>query len=156
MWVKHLWPFSILYRIERKVDHMSSRAEQIKLALDALGGHLAGIKSGVDSIIANMQAVKAQHDADGRDSALLDAALSEANDLAKKFGGLEEALAANGSSVPAQPQFDPPPPAEEQAPAPAPAPAPAAMLDPNGNPPADSNPAPVPADPPADPNDPTT
>jgi hypothetical protein len=102
MWADRIWPFSAFNRIERKIDTMTSKAEQLKTALDAIGGHLTGIKSGVDAIQANLQAAVDGGNADP----MLDAALSEANDLAEKTAAMEAALAPH-ATIPQAPSPTP-------------------------------------------------
>lgn len=115
--VSRIWPFSVLYRIERKVDAMSSKAEQLKAALDAIASHFAGLKSGIESIQANLAAAQEA----SKEDPMIDAALTEATDLAAKFGALEEAIRPHAEI----PQTESPKPAPQD-PQPDPAPAPAA------------------------------
>lgn len=134
MWGRSFWPvLRSLYRIERKVDHMSAQSEKLKQVLDAIAGHVTGLKSGIDAMQANLAAaLKAAADNNQKSDPLLDAALSEATDLSDKLAAMEEALKPH-VEVP-QP-VNPNPPADPNAPAPATDPAPA----PTGDPAADPN-----------------
>lgn len=101
--VNRVWPFSVLHRIERKIDHMASQAEQLKAALDQIAGHYSGLKAGIESIQANLAAAQQA----AKDDPMVSAALQEANDLNAKFAGLEDALKPHVDI----PQTEPPAPA---------------------------------------------
>jgi len=116
MWVEKIWPFSVFHRIERKIDIMTTKGEQMKAVLDSLAGHFSGLKSGIESLQANLAAAIEA----GKDP-LLDAALAEANDLNEKAGAMEAAL----KPVVDIPQTaNPNPPVDPNAPAPVTDPAP--------------------------------
>lgn len=137
MWVQRIWPFSVLHRIERKVDHMSSQAEQLKAALDSIAGHVSGLKSGFESMQANLKAATDAAAANNQKSdPMLEAALSEANDLNAKLGAMEDALKPHVDV----PQTESPHPAETL-PADAPADTAAPTGAPAGDPPAGDPPA---------------
>jgi len=137
MWVQRIWPFSVLHRIERKVDHMSSQGEKLKAALDSIAGHVTGIKSGVESMQANLKAALDSAAANNQKTdPLLDAALSEANDLNEKLGALESALTPH-TDVPQAPSPAP----VESLPADAPVDTAAPTGAPAGDPPAGDPPA---------------
>src|SRR5205085_7336724 len=113
--VKRTWPFSYFMRLERKIDAMSSKAEQLKAALDSIAGHFSGLKSGIESIQANLAAAAQA----SKEDPMIDAALSEANDLATKFGALEEAIAPHAEIPTTESPAPAPSPPQEPAPAPA-------------------------------------
>lgn len=139
MWVlRNIWPFSVLHRIERKVDHMSATTEKLKAALDSIAGHITGVKSGIESLQANLKAALDAAAANNQQSdPLLDAALSEANDLNAKLAAMEDALAPH-TDVPQAPSPAPAETLPADAPAETPAPSGAPATDPSA-PPADPN-----------------
>jgi hypothetical protein len=114
MWADRIWPFSAIRRIEGKIDAMTSKAEQIKDALDLIAGHVASIKTSTDALQANLQAAVDAGNADP----MLDAALQEADDLAEKTEAMVTALAPH-VTVPATPSPAPAQPAPVADPAPA-------------------------------------
>lgn len=86
--------------ILERLDEIMSQFNSLKDVLDKIGGHLAGISSGVKSMSANLAALKGNTTLSAGDAALLDGALSEAQDLESKFGALEQVFSDNGASIP--------------------------------------------------------
>lgn len=105
-WLDRIWPFSVLNRIEGKIDVMTKTSEDLKRALDHIGAAFAGIQASIASISANLAACSHAAEPDP----LLQAAIDEAQDLDKKMTAFAASLQSDhGITVPVTDSPHPPP-----------------------------------------------